>query len=106
LLLVSKMTIFTVLNLSIHEHGKSFMRSFLRSSSISFFRDYEVLVVQIFHFLGKSYTKILYTICGYCERYCFHNLFLSLFMVCIKDEYWLVWINFISCHIVEVVYQL
>ena len=31
--------------------------------------------------------KGMYIICGYCERCCFPNLFLSLFNICIKKSY-------------------
>jgi hypothetical protein len=60
----------------------------------------------IFHLFGKRYTMILYTICGYCEICWFPNLFLSLFIICLKDNYWFVWVNFITSHFPEVVYQL
>jgi hypothetical protein len=39
-------------------------------------------------------------------RTCFPNFFLSLFIICIKEEYSFIWVNFISGHFVEVVYQL
>jgi len=45
------------------------------------------LQVQIFHFLGWSYTKIFYTIYGYCKGCCVPNYVLSLFIVCIKEGY-------------------
>jgi hypothetical protein len=52
-----------------------------------FFQGFEVLVIQIFHLLGKSYTKIFFTICGYCEGCYFSNFFFSLFIICAKEGY-------------------
>jgi hypothetical protein len=60
-----------MLILSIHEHGRSF--HLLRSSSIPFSR-IEVLVFTDLS-LDKSYSKIFYTICGYCEGCYFPNFF-------------------------------
>jgi hypothetical protein len=37
---------------------------------------------------------------------CILSFFLSPFIICIKEEYWLVWVNFIFSHFTEVVYQL
>ena len=36
----------------------------------------------------------------------FPNFFLSLFIICIKEGYWFIWVNFISGHFAEVVYHL
>ena len=63
----------------------------------------EVIVMQIFHLFGKSYTKIFYIICSYCEGSCFANFFLILFIICIKEGYWAIWVNFISSHFAEVI---
>jgi hypothetical protein len=49
------MPIFAMLILPIHEHGGLF--HLLRLFSIFFFQGF---VVQVFHLLGKSYTKIFY----------------------------------------------
>jgi hypothetical protein len=79
------MSIFTMLILLIHEHGRFFPPSevFLHF----FLQKLEVLVMQIFPLVGKSYTKIFYIICGYCEGCCFPNFFLSPFITCIKEDY-------------------
>jgi hypothetical protein len=74
-----RMDIFTMLILPIHEHGRSLC--FLRSSLISFFRDLKLLSYRSFISL-VSYSKIFYTICGYCEGNYFTNFFLSLFILC------------------------
>jgi hypothetical protein len=42
------------------------------------------VVVEIFHLLRKHYTKMFYTVFGYCEGCCFLSFFLRLFIVCIK----------------------
>ena len=61
----------TLLFLSFHFlYEKKIKTSFL----IYFFQGFEVLVTQIFLLLGKSYTMIFYTSCGYCEGCCFPNL--------------------------------
>jgi len=44
---------------------------------------FEVLVTHVFHLLGKSYTKIFYTICEYCEGCCF----LITFSDCVSSVY-------------------
>jgi hypothetical protein len=37
----------------------------------------KVLVIQAFHLLVYSYSKIFYIICGYCRGCCFRNIFLA-----------------------------
>jgi hypothetical protein len=59
--------------------------SIIRDLPGSVFQRYEVLVLEIFHLLGKSYTKTFYTIFGYCKGCCFSNFFLRLFIICIKN---------------------
>jgi hypothetical protein len=76
-----QMTIFTVLVLLIHKHGR------ISSSDIFFnffLQGLEALVIQIFPLLGKSYAKLFCIICGYCEGCCFPN-FVSLLMICISQ---------------------
>jgi len=50
-----------------------------------FFSDFEVLVIQIFHLLGKSYTKIFYILYDYFMGFCFPNFFLALIIICINE---------------------
>ena len=45
-------------------------------------------------------------ICGYCEGTCFPNFFLSLFIIFLKEDYWFIWVNFVSSHFAKVVYHL
>jgi hypothetical protein len=52
-----------------------------------FLQELEVLVIYIFHLLGKSYIKIFYTIYGYFKWCCFPNFFLSLFTLCVEEDY-------------------
>jgi hypothetical protein len=78
------MAIFSMLTLPIHDHGRSMH---LLISSTIFLQGLEVLVIQKFHLLGKSFTKIFYIICDYYKGYCFHNFFLSQFIICIKEGY-------------------
>jgi hypothetical protein len=47
---------------------------------------FEVLVMQIFHLLGKSYAKIFYIICDYYEGCYFSNFFLNPFILCIVES--------------------
>jgi hypothetical protein len=89
----SKIAIFTILILSIHEHGRSFY--LLKSSLISFFRDLKSLSYRSFTFLVRIITKIFYIFCDYCEGFYFPNLFLSLFILCVEKGHLFVWVNFI-----------
>ena len=98
------MAIFTILILPIHEHGRSL--HFLRTSLISFLRDLKLFWYRSFTYLVRVITKIFYIICDYCEGSWFPNFFLSLFIICINECYWLIWVNFISGYFAEVVYQL
>jgi hypothetical protein len=98
-----KMAIFTILILPIHEHGRSF--HLLRSSLISFFRNLTFLSYRSFTCLVRVTPIYFILICDYCERCCFPNFFLSLFMLWVDEGHWFVWINFVSSHFAEVVYQ-
>lgn len=51
------------------------------------FKGFDVLVMQLFHLLGKSYIKIFYSICGCYEGYYFPDFFLSLFIISIRESY-------------------
>ena len=70
-----------------------------------FLERFEVIAIQIFHLLGKSYPEIYFIIYDYCEVYHFSNtnIFLIAFIICIKEGYWFIWANFISSHFAEVV---
>ena len=51
-----------------------------------FLQRFKVLAIQVFHFFGWSYTKMLYVICSCCERWCFSewvHCFLSPFIICL-----------------------
>jgi hypothetical protein len=73
---------------------------------ISFLRDLKLLSYISFTCLFRTTPMIFYIICGYCEESCFTNYFLSLFIIFIKEGYWFIWVNLISGHFAEVVYQL
>ena len=66
----------------------------------------EVIAVQIFHLFGKNHNKIFYIGCDYYEGCCFPNFFLSLFILWEEEGYLFVWINFITSHFAEIVYEL
>ena len=70
------------------------------------FQELEVLVTQAFHLLGFTYTKLFYIIYGSLEGCCFPSFFLSLLIICGKEGYYFVWVNFMSSHFAEVAYQL
>ena len=80
------MAIFTILILPIHEHRRSF--HFLRSSSISFFRDLIHSLVWL-----ESHQDI---VCDYFEGCPFPNFFLSPFILWVQESYLFVWVNFVS----------
>jgi hypothetical protein len=53
-----------------------------------FHQGLNILVLQIFHFLGESHTKELYIICDYCEGCQFPNFCLSLFILIVEEGHW------------------
>ena len=66
LIAFGKMTIFTMLILPIHEHGRSL--HFLREDFFNFFlQRVGFLVIEIFYLFGYSHLKIFYIICDCCE---------------------------------------
>jgi hypothetical protein len=67
-------------------------------------RDLKLLSYRSFPCLVKVIPR--YFICGYCEGSCFPIFFLSLFIICIKEDYWFISVNFISGHIAEIASQL
>lgn len=81
-----KRSIFTLLILLIHEHEGSFH---LLKSSVSFFRYLKFLPYR-FSPAWLEYTKIFCIICSYSKGYCLPVFFLSTFIICIKEGYWLV----------------
>ena len=92
------MAIFTILILPIHEHGRSLH-----------FWDFQFLSWVTWKYCHTDlslvwlyYPKIFYIICGYCERCCFPNFFLNLFMICIKEVYCFIWVKFMFSNFVEV----
>lgn len=60
-----KISIFTMLILPSNEHGRSL--HFLRSSSVSFWKDLKLLSCRSFTHLFRFNPKIFYVICGYLE---------------------------------------
>ena len=80
-----KMPIFTILILPNNKHERSY--HLLMSSSISFFQNIEILAIHVFHLLGYSCPKILYTICNYCECCCVLHFFFSPFILCVEKGY-------------------
>ena len=80
------MTIFTILFLSIHEHGRFFH---LPRSSISFFRDLKLLSYRSFTCLAiitSRYFILFVTI----VKGVFPNFFLSMFILWVEEGYWFV----------------
>jgi len=72
------MSIFTMLILQTHEHGRPFhlLLSFL-------FKDLKFLSLRSFTCF-VSYTKIFYISCSYCEGCCFPRFLLCPFVICIE----------------------
>ena len=60
-----------------------------------FLQTLEVLIIQMFHLLSKSHTKVLHIFCDYCEWCCFSNFSLSLFILCVQKGHWFVWVYII-----------
>jgi hypothetical protein len=73
------MAIFTMLILTIHEHGMSFQ--ILMPSSISLFRGLYFSLKKVLSFFHWIYSKVLYCFWGYCKWDCFPDFFLSLCVV-------------------------
>ena len=71
-----------------------------------FLQRLDVLVIQIFHLLDWSHSKLFYITFGYCKKFDFPNLFLSHFMFSITKGSWILWSNFVSSHFAEGTYQL
>ena len=95
--------IFTILLLPTYEHGRSF--HLLRHSSISFFRDLKFLSCRSFTCLVRVTLRYFILFVAIVKGVV-SLFFLSLFVICIKEGYWFVWVNFIFSHFSEVVYQL
>jgi hypothetical protein len=74
----------------IHEHGRSeiFLDFFLERL--------EVIIIQIFHVFVLSYCKFFYIICDSCGENWFPNFHLSLYIICLREVYWFILVNFIS----------
>jgi hypothetical protein len=49
--------------------------------------------------------EIFYIICDYCETCCFPNIVLSMFILCVEEGHWFVWVNFISSYFDDTDYQ-
>ena len=79
-----------MLFLPIQEHGGSF--HFPISSSISFFKDLKFFLNFTFTSVISVILRYFVNILGYCEGWCFSDLFLSFFFICICDGY-----CFLSC---------
>jgi hypothetical protein len=60
----------------------------------------------MFHLLSKSYPKIFYIICGFCEDCCFPYFLFLLAYNLYKERLLICLIYFISSHCARVVYQL
>jgi hypothetical protein len=73
-----ELAMFTKLMLLIHDHGRSFH---LLKVFNFFLQRLDVLVIQIFHLLDLSHTKVFYITCDCYEGCCFPNFFLSLFIL-------------------------
>jgi hypothetical protein len=48
---------------------------------------HEIIVIEIFHLLGYSHTKVCTIICDYCEGCCFPNFLLSLFILFVDEGF-------------------
>ena len=92
-----RMAIFTMLILPIHEHGRPL--HFLRSSSISFLRDLELLSSSSFTFLVRVTPRYFILFVAIVK-----GVVHSLFIISIEEGYLFIWVNFISHHFAEVVW--
>ena len=79
----NKMVNFTIFILPHYEHGRSLHLSI--SSPISSFRDLKFLLYRAFTFLARVIARYFMFV-WLCEEYCFSHFFLSLLIICIKED--------------------
>ena len=88
-------SIFTLLILLIHEHESFF--HLLISSSTSLFNAFKFSSYKSFDCLMRFTPRYFYIIWDYCENGFFPDFFLSLFVICIEEGYWFLWVNPALC---------
>ena len=93
-----------MLILATHEHGRSL--HLLRTLQFLSWETWRSCHKNLSLVLLELPQDVLYVICDYCEECCFPIFFLHPFIICIKEGYWFVWINFIFSHFDDVVCQL